>query len=134
MATKLHQRTVLLAFALMTIATVGKADVQPWNVVPAKLTREINIQHALHAVPRSLGQQTVLSQPLPADGLITSTPKNLDQLPNSCSQKGGSLCYDYRSGHAMFKPMRKLLPAIPGMTPHNISIHRDKIIAQYTFK
>lgn len=134
MATKLQPRTTLLAFALMTMATVGTAEVLPWSAVPVKLTREISIRQALHAVPSAASPQAVMGQQLPTHEIIASTPKNLDHLPNSCGQKSGSLCYDYRSGQAVYKPMRSLLPGIPGMTPHNISIRRDKILAQYSFK
>jgi hypothetical protein len=63
-----------------------------------------------------------------------NAPGNAEYLPHGCSRKGGALCFDYRSGHAVYKPMRKLLPEIPGMTPHNLSINRGRIIAQYTFK
>jgi hypothetical protein len=59
---------------------------------------------------------------------------HLDSVPNSCARNGGGLCYDYRSGHAVYKPMRSLLPHIPGMTPQNLVIHRNRIVAKYTFK
>lgn len=60
--------------------------------------------------------------------------QNIEHIPNACSQHSGSLCFDYRAGRAVYKPMRSLLPPIPGMTPHNFSIRRDKVVVQYTFK
>jgi hypothetical protein len=30
--------------------------------------------------------------------------------------------------------MRRFLPDIPGMTPHNLALSRNKITASYTFK
>lgn len=58
----------------------------------------------------------------------------LDSVPNSCARNGGGFCYDYRSGHTVYKPMRSLFPHIPGMTPQNPVIHRNRIVAKYTFK
>ena len=55
-------------------------------------------------------------------------------MPNGCAHNSAALCYDYRTGRAVYKPTRKLLPGIPGLTPHNLAIHRDRIVAQYTFK
>jgi hypothetical protein len=134
MNTKLLPGTALLTFVLVSMATVGMAEVQPPDAVPTKLAREISIKQALRTVTPSQSLQTVMRQEYPAQEIFQSAPKNLERLPNGCEQKGASLCYDYRSGRAMYKPMRKLLPGLPGMTPHNLSIHRNRIVAQYSFK
>jgi hypothetical protein len=70
-------------------------------------------------------------QPQPA---AQQAERVVNRHSGGCPPDSGSLCYDYRSGRVVYKPMRLLLPAIPGMTPENLAVHRDKIVAQYTFK
>ena len=134
MVTKFLPGTTFAAFALMAISTSAMADVTPLSTPPVKVARTILIQQALATVQRAQDLPTLAHQEYPTQNIIQDTPKNLDHIPNSCAQSSGSLCYDYRSGHAMYKPMRNLLPGIPGMTPHNLSFHRDRIVAEYTFK
>ena len=43
------------------------------------------------------------------------------------------LCYDAESGHIVFKPVRQFMPGLPGMTPENISVKRDRIVFRYSF-
>ena len=118
----------------MATSMVGIADVPPSSAAPVKGMREIHIKQALKAVQLPQGQPTVLRDARTTPNVFQGPLKNLERIPNGCARDSGSLCYDYRSGHAVYKPMRKLLPEIPGMTPHNLSIHHDKIVAQYTFK
>lgn len=54
--------------------------------------------------------------------------------PNACGYDTSSLCYDYRTGSAVYKPMAALLPTIPGLTPQNLSIRHSTIVVSYTFK
>lgn len=56
-------------------------------------------------------------------------------LPNGCGASGSNaICYDYRSGLAVFKPVRNLLPTIPGLMAQNLAIHRHTLVASYNFK
>ena len=121
-----------VAAALMAVATAGMAEAPPRNAAPVKITPEI-IRQALEVAPPSKDSPTLLRKDYQPNDIFHETPRNLEHIPNGCAHNTGSLCYDYRTGHAVYKPMRKLLPEIPGMTPHNISIRRDKIVAQYTF-
>jgi hypothetical protein len=63
-------------------------------------------------------------------------PKALDRepIPGSCSISGGALCYDYRTGRAVFTPARELMPDISGMRRENITLKRDKVTFSYSFK
>ena len=126
----------LLTMVIASVATVGNADVPrngPLNASPARMTPEM-LKQASRALPSTSG----LSYQLRAEEETRRLPITLStdsrQLPNGCAQKGGALCYDYRAGHAVYKPMRSLLPSIPGMTPDNLSIRRNKIVARYSFK
>ena len=134
MFTRFLPRMTLFACALMAVVTVSIADVPLLSTAPVKSTRALSIKQALRAAEPVNDQQTIVRHDSLSRENFHGTPKSVRHLPNGCDQNGGSLCYDYRSGRALFKPMRKLLPEIPGMTPHNLSIHRNKIVAQYTFK
>ena len=51
----------------------------------------------------------------------------------SC-QSDHDLCYDVNNGgHIVYKPARNFMPDLPGLTPENISIKRDRIIFKYSF-
>lgn len=66
---------------------------------------------------------------------LTYMPQRENLGPsNSCDQRSSALCYDYRLGHAIYKPMQHLLPVITGLTPENVTFHRHKVIVRYSFK
>lgn len=121
----------LLTIAIVSLATVGNAEI-PRGVPPAKMTPEL-FKQASKALPSSTGLSYHLRAEEQARRSTYAAPDGRLALPHGCAQKSGALCYDYRTGHAVYKPMRKLLPAIPGMTPDNLSIRRNRIIARYSF-
>lgn len=133
MSTRFPAGRWLFAGALLAVATAGMAEVPPRNAVPVKITPEM-IRQASAAVQPTQGLPSLPTGEYQAHDVNRDTPAILEHIPNGCSRKGGSLCYDYRTGHAVYKPMRKLLPEIPGMTSANLSVHRDKIVAEYSFK
>ena len=56
-------------------------------------------------------------------------------VPNSCSSdESRSLCYDYKRGRTVYKPTRNWMPDIPGMRPESITMKRDKVAVNYSFK
>jgi hypothetical protein len=63
-------------------------------------------------------------------------PKKLDREPisGSCSAGGGALCYDYRTGPAVFTRGRDLMPEISGMRRDSLTLKRDKVTFNYSFK
>lgn len=127
---------LLLAIPMAT-ATAGMAEMSSGKTSPVKVTPEM-----IHQVSRQeqLEQPSLRTRPplIRKDNdsidIFRGSPRTLERLPNACDQNSGSLCFDYRSGRTVYKPMRKLLPEIPGMTAHNLSLRRNKIVAQYTFK
>jgi hypothetical protein len=44
------------------------------------------------------------------------------------------VCYDYKDGRAVFKPARNLMPEIAGMRRESMTLKRDKITLNYSFK
>lgn len=119
--------------ALIAASMLSMAEVPPRAGVRVTITPEMLKQAPLPLQP-SKSAPTRLGGEAEPQIISREVPKSLEQIPNACSQASGSLCFDYRTGHAVYKPMRALLPTISGMTPHNLSLRRDKIVAQYTFK
>lgn len=70
----------------------------------------------------------------PFDQTGSARPLDLEPIPGSCSSASQTLCYDYKSGRTVFKPMREMLPRIGGLQREDITIHRDKITVHYSFK
>ena len=66
---------------------------------------------------------------------VLPSQHSVKTLLNGCGASGSNaICYDYRSGSAVFKPMRNLLPTIPGLMAQNLAIHRHTLVASYNFK
>jgi hypothetical protein len=63
-------------------------------------------------------------------------PKSLERepIPGACSTSGDALCYDYKTGRAVFTPARELMPEISGMRRENLTLKRDKVTFNYSFK
>ena len=126
----------LLTTLIVSMASVGMAEVTR-SVPPAKMTPEM-LKQASKALPSTTGLSYHLraedSAPQFAYTPLDSQLEQTRGLPHGCAQQSGALCYDYRAGNAVYKPMQKLLPAIPGMTPDNLSFRRNKIVARYSFK
>lgn len=122
-----------LAVALMAAAMSAIAEAPPRNNMPITITPEM-IQQA----SKDLQPSKELSRRTRAEYLTHDTPASAtfghQQPSGGCARNSGSLCFDYRTGRTLYKPMRKLLPDIPGMTPHNLSIRRNRVVAEYTFK
>ncbi|MEP7155914.1 MAG: hypothetical protein ABI905_09075 [Betaproteobacteria bacterium] len=128
----------ICAIALLSGAVACHAEAPPRSAPLVRSTPEI-IHEASASTQLTPAREggSVLSRDNgtpPQHDIFRDSPKNLENVPNGCSHNNASLCYDYRTGSAMYKPMRRYLPDLPGMTPHNLSIRRNKIVAQYTFK
>jgi hypothetical protein len=66
--------------------------------------------------------------------LRPSASAQLEPLPGSCSPTGATLCYDYRTGSSVFKPSRALMPEIRGMQRESLTLKRNKLAFNYSFK
>jgi hypothetical protein len=66
--------------------------------------------------------------------LLPLSPVRDAGIPGSCAQAGDSLCYDYRQGRVVYKPARKLMPEISGLKRESLSVKRDKVTLNYSFK
>ncbi len=64
--------------------------------------------------------------------LVPRRDPRQDQSRSSCNSDR-ALCYDPGSGRIVYKPARQVMPDLPGLTPENISVKRDRIILRYSF-
>ena len=64
---------------------------------------------------------------------LRARPEHRQDPSHSSCELDHALCYDARSGHIVYKPARNWMPDLPGLTPDNISVKRDRIIFRYTF-
>lgn len=70
----------------------------------------------------------------PVTQLMPPNAPNREPIPGACSTSGGALCYDYRAGRAVFTPARELMPEISGMRREGLTLKRDKVTFNYSFK
>lgn len=135
-------KSALLALAMMGLATASVAEEAMLTAAPMAGMSNSATRDTPQEVSRTLLRTAPLTLRLPPSKAQTNVgsteaamvPAYAASLPNSCDRAAGALCYDYRNGRALYKPMRRLMPPIPGLTPHNLSIHRDKVILEYSFK
>ena len=118
---------------LIGVATICTAQTPLRKLPLVRITPDM-LQQATQAPPTPKQPSYLTGMQYPPHDILPNNSHNLRHIPNGCSHNQASLCFDYRTGHAVYKPMRKLLPDIPGMSPHNLSIRRDKILAEYSFK
>jgi len=77
---------------------------------------------------------SIVDAPPPFTQLAPPKALDLEPIPGACSTSGGALCYDYRTGRAVFTRARELMPSIGGMRRENLTLKRDKVTFNYSFK
>lgn len=119
----------VLALTLGTAAAsyAGAAD----SVAPKALQLRPKAALATPAAPHAYAP-FVLPTGEPELDLLPRRDERLEASRSSCSSER-SLCYDPSSGRIVYKPARALMPGIPGLTPENISVKRDRIVLRYSF-
>lgn len=65
-------------------------------------------------------------------GLAPARHEGRETSRSSCNSDQ-ALCYDSASGHIVYKPARQLMPDLPGLSPENISVKRNRIVFRYSF-
>ncbi|MCY7389185.1 MAG: hypothetical protein LH481_14215 [Burkholderiales bacterium] len=133
MSTTFPLSRLLISAAMLAAATAARAEAPPLAATVVLITPTM-IREASQVAPQPRNVANGSRDVYRPNELFHEPPRNVDQIPNGCGQTKGSLCYDYRTGSTVYRPTRALLPNIPGMTPHNLAVRRDKIVAQYTFK
>jgi hypothetical protein len=55
-------------------------------------------------------------------------------LTGACSQTATDVCYDYKQGRLVYRSARNWMPEINGLKAEHVSVRRDKVVFQYSFK
>lgn len=74
---------------------------------------------------------TAVPDPLPE--LLYTAEQDQRDYRGECRSNGNSLCYDKYSNTVVYRPVRQYMPAIPGLTPENISVKRSGVVLKYSF-
>lgn len=56
-----------------------------------------------------------------------------EKIAGSCAASSASICYDYRTGRAVYRPAREWMPEINGLKRESLSVKRDKVVLHYSF-
>lgn len=119
--TFLRMTHLLLPACIAVLATPVHAEqVPPWAAASQPNVFVAQRQHLATRAQRSASSRAV--------GVLA-----LD-APSSCATSALSLCYDYRTGHAVYKPARQLMPDIHGLQRESMSLKRSGITLRYSFK
>jgi hypothetical protein len=80
-------------------------------------------------------QAPLAAQPRGADpSLVSHVQPGYRGLRGACDHSTSDLCYDLVSRRVVYRPVRQYMPTIDGLTPENISLHRDSIHFRYSFR
>ena len=124
-------KTLLLAAAL-ALSSSNDANGAADGAKPLQLRPK----EALAAAALSPGQGNApFVTPLQQDPSLDFAPHAAQRhSPNSACGPESTLCYDMSDGgHIVFRPARRLMPDIAGLTRENITVKRDRIIFRYSF-
>jgi hypothetical protein len=117
-----------IALALGLTAAFGGNPVFAVDLDPNARTRAVE---AVAKVAPALA-------PAPARNSLPDLNNGVDldgrTLTGACSQASTDVCYDYKQGRLIYRPARNWMPEISGFKPEHISVRRDKVTFQYSFK
>lgn len=121
---------LLLGWGCLALAqsAVGALPLRPKIAQTTGLGTVMSARPASRVAPfvTTLGDEPPLLLPL--------TPSRDAGVPGACGAAADNLCFDYRQGRVVYKPARKLMPEISGMRRESLSVKRDKITLNYSFK
>ena len=122
-------KSIALAMALVAAAPVGEAA-ETTQPQPLLLRPKAALATS---TPRHYDAPFVFPSDDADLELIPRRDERLEESRSSCAGER-SLCYDPHSRRIVYKPARAFMPDIPGMTPENISVRRDRIVFRYSFQ
>ena len=94
---------------------------------------EVLTTRSLQTSQLSIRSVVVSDLALAYEPLLTPT-HHLKDAPNACKADSTSLCYDYRTGKAIYKPSKEWVPNIIGLKAEGLSAKRDRVTFLYSFK
>jgi hypothetical protein len=52
----------------------------------------------------------------------------------ACEAAASDLCYDLSEGRVVYRPVRRLMPAIEGLRAESLSLRHNRIVFKYSFR
>ena len=111
-------------------------------VAPRLAVAEDGKQLNLQRRPKLLAPSSAAAAPAPFATPQSDDGRPLDLAASIPHREGtrsacgvdSTWCYDAtEGGRIVYKPARRLMPHINGLTPENISVKRDRIVFRYSF-
>ena len=112
-------------------------------ILPRLAAAEEGKQLNLQLKPKLLASSTAASAPAPFTAVPQSEDARALDLGAAAPRREGARsacgidstwCYDAtEGGRIVYKPARRFMPQINGLTPENISVKRDRIVFRYSF-
>jgi hypothetical protein len=121
--------SIPIALALAATPALAEGSETPADAAPLKLRPKAAITTG--TAPRSQAPFVYMVRE-PEPDLLPRHDERAQARQWTCSGSN-SLCYDPASGRVVYKPARNYMPEIPGLTPENISVKRDRITLRYSF-
>lgn len=100
-------------------------------------TAEILRKAKGYAVPAPANRVAVgdpLEIPAAMFDLVPRSDHGVPTPRGACEGNASNLCYDVDSKRIVYRPIRKYMPTVEGLTPENISVKRNAIVLKYSFK
>lgn len=70
----------------------------------------------------------------PIPGLL-ARDEGLARQPNgACEKHARDLCYDLVDGRVVYRPVRKWMPPLEGLTAESVSLRRNRLTLKYSFR
>jgi hypothetical protein len=70
--------------------------------------------------------------PLPA--MILREEQESRAGRGTCQHSANDLCYDLSEGRVSYRPIRRYMPRVDGLTAESISVRHDRVVFKYSFR
>ena len=122
-----RMKTPLLAIALLCVACASQAG-EGVDLVDARAIAKANASLKTGEAPFAAGRRDTLPVLLMREEQERRGPQG------ACNQSAADVCYDMSAGRIVYRPARRFMPSIDGLTAESISLRHDRIILKYTFR
>jgi hypothetical protein len=72
------------------------------------------------------------SDPIP--GLLQREDVLMRKPAAACEAHSRDLCYDLADRRIVYRPVRRYMPRLDGLTPESVSLRHDRLILKYSFR
>jgi hypothetical protein len=70
----------------------------------------------------------------PLHGMMLRDEQHLRVSRGTCQHSARDLCYDLLDGRLTYRPVRRYMPRIDGLTPESVSVRHNRVTFKYSFR